>query len=118
MKAKKKKTEAKEERKPLPSITIDLLAKYQDELKKAFGEHESIAYRQVSFTQLSIARHFGCAKVNGKMFVYNGVDDSLIREDVVKWMAKRLKAAKANPVASKSVKHRLKVQLKEDKRDG
>jgi hypothetical protein len=46
-------------------------------------------------TQLSIARHYGGAKVQGKHFVYNPADDSLIREDVVKWIAKKRKAAKA-----------------------
>lgn len=114
MKAKKK-TKSKADPKSAPHITIALLAAYQDELKGAFGEYESIAYNNVSMTQLSIARFYGCANVNGRMFIYNPADDSLIRDDVVEWMSKRLKAGVANPVASKSVKRRLKVQLKEDK---
>ena len=113
----KKKQAAKPKAEPLPGITIDLLAKYQDELKAAFGPHESIAYARVSFTQLSIARHYGCANVNGKMFVYNPADDSLIRDDVVAWMKKRLKAARGNPKATKSVKRRLKAQLQEASHD-
>ncbi|MCR9296600.1 MAG: hypothetical protein NXI32_28140 [bacterium] len=75
--------------------TIEDLKKYQDELKAKFGADSSVAYANVSATQLSIARHYGGAKVQGKQFVYNPTDDSLIREDVVKWIAKKRKANKS-----------------------
>jgi hypothetical protein len=75
--------------------TIEDLREFQDELKAKFGANASVAYANVSMTQLSIARHYGGAKVQGKHFVYNPADDSLIREDVVKWIAKKRKAAKA-----------------------
>jgi hypothetical protein len=75
--------------------TIEDLREFQDELKAKFGASASVAYANVSMTQLSIARHYGGAKVQGKHFVYNPADDSLIREDVVKWIAKKRKAAKA-----------------------
>ena len=72
--------------------TIEDLKEFQDELKAKFGTDASVAYANVSMTQLSIARHYGGAKVQGKQFVYNPTDDSLIREDVVKWIAKQKKA--------------------------
>ena len=75
--------------------TIEDLREFQDELKAKIGANASVAYANVSMTQLSIARHYGGAKVQGKHFVYNPADDSLIREDVVKWIAKKRKAAKA-----------------------
>jgi len=75
--------------------TIEDLREFQDELKKKFGEDASVAYANVSMTHLSVARHYGGATVQGKHFVYNPADDSLIREDVVKWIAKKRKTAKA-----------------------
>lgn len=76
------------------TVTIDLLREHIDELEKEFGKDASVAYPNVSRTQLSIARHYGGAKVGGKYFVYNFEDDSLIREDVVKWLEKKLKPKK------------------------
>jgi|LakMenEpi03Aug12_release.lakeMendotaPanAssembly.Ray.scaffolds.fasta_scaffold4944881_1 hypothetical protein len=75
--------------------TLEDLQEFRDELTAKFGEGVGLAYANVSMTQLSIARHYGGAKVQGKHFVYNPADDSLIREDVVKWIAKKRKAAKA-----------------------
>ena len=76
------------------SCTIEDLREYQTELQFKFG-NESVAYTNVSMTQLSIARHYGGCKVQGKHFVYNPMDDSLIREDVVKWIAKQKKSRKS-----------------------
>jgi hypothetical protein len=75
--------------------TIEDLREFQQELKAKFGADASVAYANVSMTQLSVARHYGGANVQGKHFVYNPADDSLIREDVVKWVAKKRKTAKA-----------------------
>jgi len=75
--------------------TLQDLREFGDELKAKFGASASVAYSNVSMTQLSVARHYGGAKVQGKHFVYNPADDSLVREDVVKWIAKKRKAAKA-----------------------
>ena len=75
--------------------TIEDLREFQQELKAKFGADASVAYANVSMTLLSIARHYGGATVQGKHFVYNPDDDSLIREDVVKWIAKKRKTAKA-----------------------
>ena len=72
--------------------SIKDLREFADELKQKFGADANIAYAGVSMTQFSIARHYGGCKVDGKHFVYNPLDDSLIREDVVKWIAKRKKA--------------------------
>jgi hypothetical protein len=74
--------------------TIDDLRKYQTELKAKFGSDTYVAYANISYSQMSIARHYGSANIQGKHYVYNPVDDSLIREDVVKWVAKRKKAKK------------------------
>jgi len=75
--------------------TIEDLREFREELKAKFGADASVAYANVSMTLLSIARHYGGATVQGKHFVYNPDDDSLIREDVVKWIAKKRKTAKA-----------------------
>ncbi len=72
-------------------VTLDMLKEHQEELKAVFGGNTSIAFDNVSQTQLSIARHYGGCNVQGHHFVYNAKDDSLIREDVVKWFAKREK---------------------------
>ena len=72
--------------------SIKDIREFADEIEQEFGADANIAYVGVSKTQLSIARHYGGCKVQGKHFVYNPIDDSLIREDVVKWIAKRKKA--------------------------
>ena len=76
--------------------TIEDLRKYQTELKAKFGADTNVAYANISQTQLSVARHYGSANIQGKHYLYNPVDDSLIREDVAKWVAKRKKADKQN----------------------
>lgn len=73
------------------NITLNTLEQNKDILKEKFPENESIAYANVSNTQLSVARHFGGCKIEGKEFVYNPTDDSLIRKDVIKWLSKILK---------------------------
>jgi hypothetical protein len=70
---------------------IEDIKKYQTELIEKFGSSSNVAYANVSSTQFSIARHYGGVKINGKHYVYNPTDDSLIREDVVKWIAKKKK---------------------------
>lgn len=85
------------------SITLETLIIHREEAEKKFGEDETLAFANVSQTQLSIARHYGGCKVQGKQFVYNWQDDSLIREDVVKWLVKRIKdEAKAAKTQSSS----------------
>jgi Rps23 Pro-64 3,4-dihydroxylase Tpa1-like proline 4-hydroxylase len=73
--------------------SIEDVREFADEIEQKFGANTSIAYAGVSNTQLSIARHFGGCKIQGHRFVYNPTEDSLIREDVVKWIAKRKKKA-------------------------
>jgi hypothetical protein len=46
----------------------------------------------VSMTQLSIARYYGTINFNGYNYIYYPDTDELIREDVMKWKAKQLKA--------------------------
>jgi hypothetical protein len=74
--------------------TIEDLRKYQTELEAEFGSGTTVAYANVSMGQMSVARHYGGATVQGRLCIYNPVDDSLIREDVVKWVAKRKKDEK------------------------
>ena len=78
--------------------TIEDVREFQEELKAKFGADASVAYANVSMTQLSIARFYGGANVQGKHFVYNPEDDSLIREDVVKWIVKKRKTAQTHNV--------------------
>ena len=73
------------------NCTIEDLRELQTELVAKFGTQD-VAYFNVSRTQFSIARHYGGVKVNGAYFVYNPTDDSLIREDVVKWVVKLKKS--------------------------
>jgi muramoyltetrapeptide carboxypeptidase LdcA involved in peptidoglycan recycling len=62
---------------------------------------DTIGWRDISMTQLSIARHYGGAKFNGKTFTYFPADDSLWRDDVVQAVQKQRKAAKvAEPVST------------------
>ena len=51
-------------------------------------------YTNVSCIQLSIARYYGGATVNGSHYRYDPSDDSLIRADVLKRREKEAKAAK------------------------
>jgi len=83
------------------NVTIALLAKYQKALIKKFGESENVAYNSISFTQFSTARHFGGCNVNGKHYLYNPTDDSLIREDVIKFVQKLSKIKKTKKVQVK-----------------
>jgi hypothetical protein len=73
------------------SINLETLRHYQPEAIERFGGSASVAYAQVSQTQFSIARYSGGCVVNGKRFIYIPTDDSLIRDDVFKWLVKRVK---------------------------
>lgn len=59
---------------------------------------ECIGWRNVSRTQLSLARYSGGITVNGKHYVYNPQADELIRADIlkraVKWQREMDKHAK------------------------
>jgi len=76
-------------------VSIEDLRKYETELKAKFGGQQ-IAVAGASRTIFSVARHYGGCKISGKHFVYNAEDDSLIREDVVKWVKKRKKQGDGN----------------------
>lgn len=51
-------------------------------------------YENVSRSQLSIARFYGGATVNGSRYVYDPATDSLTREDVVKRRANAARQAR------------------------
>jgi hypothetical protein len=88
-------------------ITIETIRQNIDALELKFGMDANVAYANVSMTQFSIARHYGGIKVNGHHYVYNPTDDSLIREDVFKWLAKEIKkqekAAKVQKAKAKDL---------------
>ena len=54
---------------------------------------QEIGWRHVSSTQLSIARHSGALVISGKRFTYLPATDELIRDDVLKLVAKWRKSA-------------------------
>ena len=59
--------------------------------------------RGVSSSQFSVARHFGGCRAFGKHYIYVPSTDELIRDDVVKLLAKIRKAdASAKREAAKS----------------
>lgn len=91
----------------MSNITIEKLHDYIDALELKFGKDANVGYANVSMTQLSIARHYGGCKVGSHHYVYNPMDDSLIREDVFKWLAKEIKkqekAAKVQKAKAKDL---------------
>jgi hypothetical protein len=50
-----------------------------------FKKDAPYAITNVSHTQLSIARHYGGCKYNGYDYTYFPEEDTLIRNDVLKW---------------------------------
>jgi len=72
-------------------ITFQALKDRQTELIEKYGAHAQILYTQVSQTQLSIARYFGCAKIQGESFTYFPDDDMLVRDDVIEFLSKKPK---------------------------
>lgn len=86
----------------MAKTTIEQVRMYLPELTAKFGSDAHIGYSNVSLTQLSIARHYGGAKVHGRHYVYNEADDSLIREDVAKFVAdlEKEREAQAKPAAT------------------
>ena len=48
----------------------------------------------VSQSQLSIARHYGGCKFQGRIYSYIPTTDELLRDDVVKWLTKHRKTQK------------------------
>ena len=65
-------------------------------IETKFGRNETERYMfgSVSQTQFSVARHYGGIRFNGAYYDYNAQHDLLIREDVLKWIRKQMKAAK------------------------
>jgi hypothetical protein len=63
-------------------------------------DDKALAWNHVSLTQFSVARHYGGMSVNGKQYTYCHETDELIRDDVLKFVAKMRKAKKAVPTAT------------------
>jgi hypothetical protein len=68
-----------------------------DEVEAASKLHQRvpIAICDVSGSQFSIARHYGCCTFNGCAYTYLFAEDELIRNDVLKMVAKMRKRSKA-----------------------
>jgi hypothetical protein len=75
-------------------MTIDLLEKHQIAIEEHFGKSTRVAIAGVSYTQFSIARHYGGCTINGKRFTYFPQDDLLVRDDVLKFVTKLEKELK------------------------
>ena len=56
--------------------------------------------RDVTHGMFSVARYYGGANYNGASYTYMAPTDELVRDDVVKWIKKRRKAAIARLNAS------------------
>jgi len=80
------------------NISIQTLKDNEAWLREQFDSQDSIAFTNVSMTQLSVARYYGGCKYNGSYYVYNSTDDSLIREDVITKLSKHLKLKKSKLV--------------------
>ena len=66
---------------------------------------DNIGWRDISMTQLSIARHYGGIQFAGRHHVYFPADDSLWRDDVVREIRRARKAVK--PVEPVSIQMEL-----------
>jgi hypothetical protein len=71
--------------------TLNDLEQHMEAARAKFGDVKPMGYGGVTQTQLSIARHYGGCKVNGRDFSYNWEDDSLIRSDIQRWLIARMK---------------------------
>ena len=79
---------------------VDLVKENAAVIAAKFGSTTGVLYRNVSQTQLSIARYYGGCKVQGHDYVYDPTDDSLIRSDVLKFLKRREKALKKAATSS------------------
>lgn len=52
------------------------------------SKSDNIGWRNVTYTQLSIARHYGGTNVNGVHYTYIPESDELVRDDVLKMVMK------------------------------
>ena len=56
--------------------------------------HAPAVIAQVSKSQMSIARHYGGIVYGSYNYLYHPGTDELIRKDVIKWMADRMREEK------------------------
>ena len=62
-------------------------------------DDKALAWNNVSYTQLSIARHYGGMRIDGAQYTYLPTDE-LIRDDVLKFVTKLRKQKKSEPTAT------------------
>lgn len=91
--------------------TREKLLQHQDALRQEFGPKETIAFFDVTHTQLSISRYYGGCTVGNHRFIYNPTDDSLIRSDVLAFIGKLEKAAKKAAKAERKRKKQAEPSL-------
>jgi hypothetical protein len=58
----------------------------ETDLAKCPLNHDTpFVFRNVSMSQLSIARHYGGIRYNGELYTYFPQTDELVRDDVLQW---------------------------------
>lgn len=92
--------------------TLNEIRQYEPQIRERFKRSDTIAFENVSRTQLSVAGYFGMAQVNNHTFIYNPDDDSLIREDVLAFVNK-LKRQEQKP-RSKTHDDQLEIRFAAD----
>ena len=74
--------------------TIKQIQDSLDALNAKLSSTTPFAIQNVRGTQFSVARHFGAANYNGQTYTYNQAEDSLVRDDVIKWFKSEKMGAK------------------------
>lgn len=76
--------------------------------------------RSVSSSYFSVARHYGGCKIQNEAYTYKPETDELIRNDVLQWIQKQIKATQKKPKpAADNQKNQLSLWKEElDKQSG
>ena len=88
---------------------MSYLTREELEALQSSGLHRITPYliEGVSTSIFSVARYSGKARVNGDEYTYLDATDELIRDDVLKWLEKRRKAAVADKKRAAKVQRGL-----------
>lgn len=62
--------------------------------------------QNVTQTQFSVARHYGCCTFQGRFYVYFPATDELIRDDVLKEVTKARRQARRDELAAEQAQER------------
>lgn len=78
-------------------MSNSFLSQQEIEAIQHLDQNTPYLIRHVSQTQLSIARHYGGIIFNGSAYTYDPTTDELVRDDILKFVMKLRKKAKAKP---------------------